>query len=87
MSQGSTISSLVYLRNADRVRPNRDLSQLKAIADTLEVLRDTTSQERGMSDQTAEELRECLALAEAALRRAYAELSLCETSHNTPRLQ
>ncbi|MHA7858951.1 MAG: hypothetical protein ACX94D_12765 [Henriciella sp.] len=47
---------------------------MKLIADYLDALRKTSEGCRELSDQTATELDEYLGLAEAALRRARAEL-------------
>ncbi|MEM6554639.1 MAG: hypothetical protein AAF642_02115 [Pseudomonadota bacterium] len=47
---------------------------MKSIADHLEVLRDTAPRNPDLTRETAAELEESLALAEAALRRASAEL-------------
>ncbi|MEL7030944.1 MAG: hypothetical protein AAGL97_06950 [Pseudomonadota bacterium] len=54
------------------------MNELKSIADHLEVLRDTAPNNPDMTPETATELEECLALAEAALRRASAELSFVD---------
>ncbi|MEL6694344.1 MAG: hypothetical protein AAFQ12_15135 [Pseudomonadota bacterium] len=47
---------------------------MKLIADYLDALRKTSEDCGELSDQTASELEEYLGLAEAALRRARAEL-------------
>ncbi|MEL7539706.1 MAG: hypothetical protein AAGJ51_02290 [Pseudomonadota bacterium] len=50
------------------------MNELKSIADHLEILRETAPLNPDMTPETAAELEESLALAEAALRRASAEL-------------
>ncbi len=50
-----------------------DDDQLRLIADCLESLRTTAPLKQELSAETRAELEECLALAESALRRAYAE--------------
>lgn len=47
--------------------------QLNLLADYLEVLRETADLRSGLTRDTKLELAECLALAEAALRRAHME--------------
>ncbi|NQY39666.1 MAG: hypothetical protein HRT80_06165 [Henriciella sp.] len=48
---------------------------MRLIADYLDALRKTSESSGELTDQTASELDEYLGLAEAALRRAQAELS------------
>jgi len=50
--------------------------QMRLIADCLEILRASAPQKLELSPETRGELEECLALAEAALRRAHAECQL-----------
>ena len=50
--------------------------QMKLVADCLESIRQTVPSKNSISFETFEELEEYLALAEAALRRASAEISI-----------
>lgn len=54
---------------------------MKLVADYLEVLRSAATSLEAVSDETAAELEEYLALAEAALRRATAELDIARAAH------
>jgi hypothetical protein len=60
------------------IRSDQQKNELKSIADHLEVLRATALLNPAMSPETVAELEESLALAEAALRRASAELHWSE---------
>jgi|GEM_PF-5265339 len=53
-----------------------DDEQMKLVADCLESLRETATLRPDLSPETRGELEQYLALAEAALRRAYAESKL-----------
>jgi len=64
----------IHTRTAPR--SDQQKNELKSIADHLEIIRATAPQNSGISVETAAELEESLALAEAALRRASAELHL-----------
>ena len=69
------ISNVIKLKTYTRPRSALDRDELKLIADYLDALRKTSENSGELTDQTASELDEYLALAEAALRRARAELS------------
>jgi hypothetical protein len=68
------ISNVIKLRNY--IQPRRELNrdELKLIADYLDVLRKASDDTGALSAETAHEFDEALGLAEAALRRARAEL-------------
>lgn len=68
------ISNVIKLETFTRPRSALDREELKLIADYLDALRKTSEDSGELTDQTASELDEYLGLAEAALRRARAEL-------------
>lgn len=68
------ISNVIKLKTFTRPRSALDRDELKLIADYLDALRKTSEGSHELSHQTASELDEYLGLAEAALRRARAEL-------------
>lgn len=68
------ISIVFDLHSRADIRSNQQMNELKSIADHLEILRDTAPRNPELTSETAIELEESLALAEAALRRASAEL-------------
>lgn len=75
---GFIISIVFDFKTRAEIRSNQQMNELKSIADHLEILRDTAPNNPDMTPETATELEECLALAEAALRRASAELSFVD---------
>ncbi|MEM7460074.1 MAG: hypothetical protein AAF331_11460, partial [Pseudomonadota bacterium] len=72
--RGIIISIVFDIRTRAEIRSNQQMNELKSIADHLEILRETAPLNPDMTPETAAELEESLALAEAALRRASAEL-------------
>lgn len=68
------ISNVIKLKTYTRPRSALDRDELKLIADYLDALRKTSEGCDDLTEQTATELDEYLGLAEAALRRARAEL-------------
>lgn len=75
---GSVISNVINLRNVGGARDELDREELKLIADYLEIVRHSTERSSAISGETAAELDEYLGLAEAALRRARAEIGFEE---------
>ena len=73
---GRIISTVLNIHTRADIRSDQQKNELKLIADHLEVLRATAPLNPAMSPEAAAELEEALALAEAALRRASAELHL-----------
>ena len=73
---GRNICTVLSIHSRAEIRSDHQKNELKSIADHLEVLRATAPLNPAMSSETAAELEESLALAEAALRRASAELHL-----------
>jgi len=69
------ISNVIMFKTYTRARSALDREELKLIADYLDALRKTGDSTGKLTHQTASELDEYLGLAEAALRRARAELS------------
>ncbi|MFN3213955.1 MAG: hypothetical protein ACE37M_12675 [Henriciella sp.] len=69
-----TISNVIKLRDFIRPRRQLDREEMKLIADYLDLLRKTSEETRALSTETAHEFNKALGLAEAALRRARAEL-------------
>lgn len=64
-------------QNTSSSHSNRgDQEHLDLLADYLECLRETADLRPGLTSETKLELEECLALAEAALRRAHLESQL-----------
>ncbi|MEM9571653.1 MAG: hypothetical protein AAF996_09310 [Pseudomonadota bacterium] len=69
------IISIVFdIQTRAEIRSDQQKNELKSIADHLEILRATAPRNPAMTPETSAELEEALALAEAALRRASAEL-------------
>ena len=68
------ISIVFDIQTRAEFRGDQQEHELKRIADHLEILRATAPRNPAMSPETSSELEEALALAEAALRRASAEL-------------
>jgi len=75
---GRIISTVLNIHTRAEIRGDQQKNELKSIADHLEVLRATAPVNPALSPETAAELEESLALAEAALRRASAELHLAQ---------
>lgn len=75
-SRGSTISTVFNLHAEKKPAAGLDQSEMKLVADYLAVLRTAATGLPTVSDETSAELEEYLALAEAALRRATAELQI-----------
>lgn len=74
--RGLIISTVFNFRTRAEIRSDQQKNELKSIADHLEVLRATSPFHPSMSPETSAELEDALALAEAALRRASAELQV-----------
>jgi len=74
LNRGGTISTIIDINLRAELRPDHQRNELKSVADHLEILRQTAPFDPSMSPETAQELEESLAIAEAALRRASAEL-------------
>lgn len=79
--RGHTITTVFSLNSDQAPSSALDQGEMKLVADYLEVLRSVATSLHAVSDETAAELEEYLALAEAALRRATAELDLSRTAH------
>ncbi|MEO1661528.1 MAG: hypothetical protein AAFR51_11105 [Pseudomonadota bacterium] len=73
---GAKISSVLPFRARKPATPAIEKDELKLVADCLEALRQATPQLVSVSPETADELGTYLALAEAALRRANAEIDM-----------
>lgn len=74
MIRGAIISIVFDIQTRAEIRSDQQKNELKSIADHLEILRATAPRNPAMTPETSAELEEALALAEAALRRASAEL-------------
>ncbi len=75
---GRIISTVLNIHTRAEIRSDQQKNELKSIADHLEVIRATTPLNPALTPETANELNESLALAEASLRRASAELHLSQ---------
>lgn len=73
---GAEISTVLPFRARRSAKPAIEQDELKLVADCLEALRQVAPDHVSVSSETAEELGKYLALAEAALRRANAEIDL-----------
>ena len=82
-----TISTLHGSESSRRVQGHADRDELVLIADYLDVIRQFSPHSSSISAETASELEQYLALAEAALRRASAEVGLSDQSIPAQKLQ
>lgn len=82
-----TISTLQGSGNRTNIPHRMDRDELSVIADYLDVLRQFTPHNPSISTETARELEQYLALAEAALRRAGAEIGLADHDQVASKLQ
>ena len=73
MGRTTTIPAGTWIGESASINLERD--ELKLVADYLEAIRRTVPNSDAMSFNTTRELQDSLALAEASLRRASAELS------------
>ncbi|MEL6724458.1 MAG: hypothetical protein AAFZ74_17915 [Pseudomonadota bacterium] len=81
------ISTLHGSESRIRVQGHADRDELNLIADYLDVIRQFSPRSPSISDETASELEQYLALAEAALRRASAEISLGDSDLPASKIQ
>ena len=79
--RGHTITTVFTVTSGQEPSSGLDQGEMKLVADYLEVLRSAATSLEAVSDETAAELEEYLALAEAALRRATAELDIARAAH------
>ncbi|MHA7899066.1 MAG: hypothetical protein ACX94B_04320 [Henriciella sp.] len=84
---GIVISNLHEPGRVAKMRHQIDRDELSIIADYLDVLRQFTPHSPAISSDTSEELQQYLALAEAALRRALAEIRLADDDSTVAILQ
>ena len=82
-----TISTLQRSESSIRAQGHADRDELNLIADYLDVIRQFSSHSPSISSETADELEQYLALAEAALRRASAEIGVENSGLPTSKLQ